>query len=165
MNAETENQAEAGPSVEERRIIGDAIARGGQVTRWTAAIIGLLFFASGLWWAGILVVVITTFDLPRAATRRYARKRGVELDIPSLDAVEKTSWSGLLLALVLIPAICGAVAAEAKLGHPLLPWSWKNPQYRTDDLYFLMPLAFASVILTTTWIVRRRKRNSDEVTR
>ena len=144
MNAETENGvgpsivAEAGPELEaqtgaetgsttrtepgtgaeERRIIGDAIARGQQVTRWTAMIISLLFIASGLWWACILVLVVTTFDVPRVATQRYARKRGVRLNAPSLNEVEKTSLSGLLIGVVIFPAVCGLIVVEAKLGHP-----------------------------------------------
>ncbi|WP_231441864.1 hypothetical protein [Brevibacterium zhoupengii] len=144
---------------EERRIIGDAIARGHQVTRWTALIIGLLFIASGLWLAGVLVLVVTVFDLPRIATERYARKRGARLDVPSLDVVEKASLSGLLIPVVFFSAICGLIVVEAKLGHPLLPWSWKNPQYREDDLYMIVPFVVAGLVPTIAWFVRRRKHN------
>lgn len=164
---ETQAGAGAGSTVrtqlvtiaEERRIIGDAIARGQQVTRWTAMIIGLLFIASGLWWAGILVVVVTTFDLPRVATQRYARKRGVRLNAPSLNEVEKTSLSGLLIAVIFLPAVCGLIVVEAKLGHPLLPWSWKTPQHQADDLYMIMPLAVVGLVITIAWFVRRRRLN------
>lgn len=121
--------------------------------------IGLLFIASGLWCAGLLVIVVTTFDLPRIATQRYARKRGAQLNVPSLDEVEKTSLSGLLSAVVFFPALCGLMVIEAKLGHPLLPWSWKTPQYQEGDLYMMMPFAFLSLILTIDWFVRRRKYN------
>lgn len=144
---------------EERRIIGDAIARGHQVTRWTALIIGLLFIASGLWLAGILVLVVTVFDLPRIVTQRYARKRGARLDVPSLDVVEKASLSGLLIPVIFFSALCGLIVVEAKLGHPLLPWSWKNPQYREDDLYMIVPLAVGGLVPTIAWFVRRRKHN------
>lgn len=122
-------------------------------------IIGLLLIASGLWWAGILVLVVTTFDLPRIATQRYARKRGARLSVPSLDEVEKTSLSGLLIPVVFFPALCVLIVAEAKLGHPLLPWSWKTPQYREDDLYMIVPFAFVTLTLTIAWFVRRRKYN------
>ncbi|SMY00402.1 hypothetical protein BSP239C_03108 [Brevibacterium sp. 239c] len=122
-------------------------------------IIGLLFIASGLWWAGILVVVVTTFDLPRVATQRYARKRGARLTIPSLDEVEKTSLSGLLIPVVFFPAICVLIVVEAKLGHPLLQWSWKTPHYREDDLHMIVPFAFVTLTLTIAWFVRRRKYN------
>lgn len=121
--------------------------------------IGLLFIASGLWCAGLLVIVVTTFDLPRIATQRYARKRGAQLNVPSLDEVEKTSLSGLLSAVVFFPALCGLMVIEAKLGHPLLPWSWKNPQYREDDLYMIVPLAVGGLVPTIAWFVRRRKHN------
>lgn len=176
LEAQTGAGAGAGSTVrtepvtgaEERRVIGDAIARGHQVTRWTAMIIGLLLIASGLWWAGILVIVVTTFDLPRIATQHYARKRGAKLDVPSVDQAEKTSLSGLLIAVVFFPALCGLIVVETKLGHPLLPWSWKTPQYQEDDLYMIMPFAFLSLILTIDWFVRRRKYNrqhKDDVNR
>ncbi|MGC2940834.1 MULTISPECIES: hypothetical protein [unclassified Brevibacterium] len=191
MNAETENRtegdssvdsefdppteaenrsaadADAAPSVDadERRIIGDAIARGYQVTRWTAMVIGLLFIASGLWWAGILVIIVTTLDLPRVVTQRYARKRGIRLDVPSIDDVEKRNITGLLLGAVFLPAVCGLIVAEAKLGHPLLPWSWKNRPYDESDLYMLWGFGAAGVVIIIGWFVRRRRAsrpNRDE---
>jgi hypothetical protein len=48
----------------ERQIITDAIARGYTVAQWIACVICLVFIASGLWWAGILVLVGTLFELP-----------------------------------------------------------------------------------------------------
>ena len=72
----------------QRRIIADAIARGHTVARWVAALISLLFIASGLWWAGILVLAVTTFELPHRATQLSLRKRGVDLSIPSGQEVE-----------------------------------------------------------------------------
>src|SRR5699024_3192683 len=84
----------------DRRIIADAIARGHTMARWIAVVISLLFIASGLWWAGILVLAVTTFELPRRATQRYLRKRGVDLSIPSAQEVEKTSLSGLAFGVV-----------------------------------------------------------------
>lgn len=121
--------------------------------------IGLLFIASGLWWAGLLVIVVTTFNLPRIATQRYARKRGAPLNISSVNEIEKTSLSGLLFAVVVLPALCGLIVVEAKLGHPLLPWSWKTPQHQEGDLYMMMPFAFLSLVLTIAWFVRRRQYN------
>lgn len=88
MNADPENRDAVDTvgeeEADERRIIGDAVARGFQAARWAAAVVGLPFIASGLWWAGVLVVVVTTFDLPRAAAHHYLRKRGVQLEIPSV---------------------------------------------------------------------------------
>ncbi|MGR6091851.1 hypothetical protein ACU4IU_14910 [Brevibacterium sp. CSND-B09] len=181
MNSETQNETEAAADIndvveidsdaemssrtEERRIIGDAIARGGQVTRWTAAIIALLLIASGLWWAGMLVMVATTFDLPRRAVQGYARKRGIELDVPSIDETEKTSWSGLLIGVVFFPALCGLIVAEAKLGHPLLPWSWRTPLYDSEDLYMVMPMAFAGLAITVSWFIRRRRAARTDTSR
>lgn len=183
MNAETENSTEVGSSVgsefeapteaqnrhetgadagassnaEERRIIGDAIAHGYQVTRWTVMVIGLLFIASGLWWAGILVIVVTSLDLPRVVTQRYARKRGIRLDVPSIDDVEKRNISGLLLGAVFIPAVCGLIVAEAKLGHPLLPWSWKNRPFEESDLYMVWGFGAAGLAIIIVWFIRWRR--------
>lgn len=169
MNAEVENGAEVdpqstndtGPDTErdhlngERRIIGDAIARGSTVTRWIAMITGLLFIASGLWWAGILVLVVTTFDLPRVAAQSYARKRGVRLSVPSATEVERTSVTGLLIGTVFLPVVCGLVLAEMVLGHPLLPWSWTTPLGEEPDSYIVLPLAVGALGITVVWIVRR----------
>lgn len=154
---EVDSEVEASSGTDERRIIGEAIAFGSQVSRWTAGVIGLLLIASGLWWAGTLVVVVTAFDLPRTATRHYARKRGVELDIPSVDQIEKTSWSGLFIGIVFFPALCGFVIAEANLGHPLLPWSWRAPLYDLEDLYMITPMAVAGLVITVSWFIRRRR--------
>ncbi|SDS39432.1 hypothetical protein SAMN04489752_1621 [Brevibacterium siliguriense] len=155
----------AGVDSEERRTIGDAIARGHQVTMWTAAVIALLLIASGLWWAGILVLIVTTFDLPRHATQRYARKRGIELEVPSVEETEKTSRSGLIFGVVFFPALCGLIVAEAKLGHPLLPWSWRTPLYDSDDLYMITPIAVAGLVVTVTWFIRRRRAARTDTTR
>lgn len=56
--------------IEERRIIEAAMARGYTATRWMAFALALLFIASGLWWAGLLVVVLTSFEIPRFVTQR-----------------------------------------------------------------------------------------------
>lgn len=145
----------AGIDADERRIIGDAIARGSTVTRWIAMITGLLFIASGLWWAGILVIVVTTLDLPRVAVQSYARKRGVQLNVPSATDVEKTSLTGLLIGVVFLPAVCGLVLAEMTLGHPLLPWSWTTPMGEGSDSYVILPLAVCALAITVIWFVRR----------
>lgn len=177
MNVETEYRTEldngidartddgAGLNADERRIISDAVARGSTVTRWIAMITGLLFIASGLWWAGILVIVVTTFDLPRVAAQSYARKRGVQLTVPSATEVEKTSLTGLLIGVVFLPAVCGLVLAERALGHPLLPWSWTTPLGDDPDPYIILPLAVCSLGITIAWLVRLRRasrRNRDE---
>ena len=140
----------------ERRIIADAIARGHTVARWIAAVISLLFIASGLWWAGILVLAVTIFELPRRATQRYLRKRGVDLSIPSAQEVEKRSLSGLAFGVVFIPVVCMLLLAENALGHRLLPWSWRAG-FADSDVYALMPLVFVGLVVTISWFVRRRK--------
>lgn len=153
----TEAEASAGIEVDESRIIEDAIARGSTVTRWISMVTGLLLIASGLWWAGILVVVVTTFDLPRLATQQYARKRGVELSVPSAQTVEKTSLTGLLVAAVFLPAVCGLIVAEMALGHPLLPWSWRTPLTEDPDPFIVLPLAIVALVIIISWFVRRQK--------
>ncbi len=112
MDADTEDR--------ERRIIADAIARGHTMARWIAVIISLLFIASGLWWAGILVLVVTTFELPRLATQRYARRRGLELSIPSGQEVEKTSLSGLAFGVVFIPIVSCARCSSPRTPSGIL---------------------------------------------
>jgi hypothetical protein len=145
----------AGIAAEERRIIGDAVARGSTVTRWIAMIIGVLFIASGLWWAGILVAVVTTFELPRVAAQSYARKRGVQMNVPSATEVEKTSLTGLLIGVVFLPVVCALVLTEMTLGHPLLPWSWTTPFGEDPDPYVILPLAVCALAITVIWVVRR----------
>lgn len=155
METEIDNDAEA--EVDQRRIIEAAIARGYTATRWIAFALALLFIASGLWWAGLLVVVLTSFEVSRFVTQRYARKLGVELRIPSAHTTEKTSLSGLALAALFIPAVCGLIVAEATLGHPLLPWSWKTKQWEASGLYMVIPIAFVALVSTITWVVRRQR--------
>ncbi|WP_166972872.1 hypothetical protein [Brevibacterium atlanticum] len=145
----------AGIDADERRIVGDAIARGSTVTRWIAMITGVLFIASGLWWAGIIVIVVTTFDLPRVAVQSYARKRGVQLNVPSAAEVERTSLTGLLIGVVFLPVVCGLAGAEMALGHPLLPWSWTTPMGDDPDPYVILPLAVGALAITVIWFVRR----------
>lgn len=140
----------------DRRIIADAIARGHTMARWIAVVISLLFIASGLWWAGILVLAVTTFELPRRATQRYLRKRGVDLSIPSAQEVEKTSLSGLAFGVVFIPIVCALLLAENALGHPLLPWSWRAG-FAGSDVYVLMPFVFVGLVVTISWFIRRRR--------
>jgi hypothetical protein len=155
LEAETESETETRTVADERRVIGEAIARGSTVTRWIAMITGLLFIASGLWWAGTLVVVVTTFDLPRIAAQSYARKRGVQLSVPSATEVEKTSLTGLLISAVFLPGICGLILAEMFLGHPLLPWSWTTPFSEDPNPYVVLPLAVGALAMTIIWVVRR----------
>ncbi|QUL79972.1 hypothetical protein [Brevibacterium sp. SMBL_HHYL_HB1] len=140
----------------QRRIIADAIARGHTVARWVAALISLLFIASGLWWAGILVLAVTTFELPRRATQLYLRKRGVDLSIPSGQEVEKRSLSGLAFGVVFIPVVCALFLAENALGRHLLPWTWRAGFAGSDD-HVLMPFVFVGLVVTISWFVRRRR--------
>ena len=140
----------------ERRIIADAIARGHTVARWIAAVISLLFIASGLWWAGILVLAVTIFELPRRATQRYLRKRGVDLSIPSGQEVDKRSLSGLAFGAVFIPVVCALFLAENALGHDLLLWSWRA-EFAGSGVYVLMPFVFVGLVVTISWFVHRRR--------
>lgn len=156
-HVDTESDDDVEHEIEERRIIEAAMARGYAATRWMAFALALLFIASGLWWAGLLVVVLTSFEVPRFVTQRYARKRGVELRVPSAQTTEKTSLSGLAIAAVFIPAVCGLVVADATLGHPLLPWSWKSKQWEVSGLYMVIPIAFVALVSTITWFVRRQR--------
>ncbi|WP_426937369.1 hypothetical protein ACQE2J_07135 [Brevibacterium sp. LE-L] len=142
----------------ERQIITDAIARGYTVAQWIACVICLVFIASGLWWAGILVLVGTLFELPRRATQRYVRKRGVDLSIPPGKEVEKTSLSGLAFGLIFIPLVCGLIIAEGRLGHPLLPWSWRAG-FDGSDIFTLIPFIFLGLVVTISWFVHRRRES------
>lgn len=162
--SDTETSAEAEASATgatseaagERRIIGDAVAYGFLVGRGTAAAVGLLLIASGLWFAGILVIFVTNLDLPRAATQHHLRKHRSDVEIPSVKEVEATTLSGLLTGAGIIFAVCAMAIAQALLGHPILNWSWRA---FTDgvDLIILVPLLGVALFITISWIVRWRK--------
>ncbi|WP_423059062.1 hypothetical protein [Brevibacterium linens] len=164
---EVDGEAEASSRTDERRIIGDAIARGGQVTLWIAAPVGLLLIASGLWWAGLLIIFVTNLDLTRVAARRYLRAHGIKLKIPSAQDAEVTTLSGLLTGVGLIAAICALAIAQYQLGHPILSWSWRA---FTDgiDLVALVPLVGLGLFITIRWLFhwwKSAEANGDHVTR
>ncbi|TNM54450.1 hypothetical protein [Brevibacterium sediminis] len=168
-SAETEVNAtgttnETDDAADERRIIGDAVALGFLVGRAMAAVVGMLLIASGLWFAGLLLIFVTNLDLPRAAAQRHLRKHRAELEIPSLKEFEATTLSGMLSGAGLIIAVCALAITQALLGHPILNWSWRA---FTDgvDLFILVPLVGFALFIIINWFIRWRKRSSGEVTR
>jgi hypothetical protein len=64
----------------------------------------------------------------------------------------------LAFGLVFIPLVCGLIIAEGRLGHPLLPWSWRAG-FDGSDIFTLIPFIFLGLVVTISWFVHRRRES------
>src|SRR5699024_10195839 len=96
-----------------------------------------------------------TFELPRRATQLYLRKRGVDLNTPSGQEVEKRSLSGLAFGVLFIPVVCALFLPENALVRHLLLCSWRAG-FAGSDGYVLLPFVFVGRGVTISRFVRRR---------
>ena len=65
------------PEVDEhqKQAVFRAMAVGFSVYTWVLPTVAIIFFASGLWWAGLLLII--SAGMPALAVRMYARQLGV----------------------------------------------------------------------------------------
>ncbi|GAA1643315.1 MULTISPECIES: hypothetical protein [Brevibacterium] len=138
----------------ERDVIFRSLAIGFTVFRWTSVAIALLFLASGLWWA--TVVVLASADLPFWVARFHARRRGVNLYRQSGLARREWTTRSTLMMLGVFAVMLGLIAFQSTVGHPLLPWSW-SVGAPTELESSAPPIVGAAVGLIIGWSLRRKR--------
>ncbi|AZT94139.1 hypothetical protein [Brevibacterium aurantiacum] len=113
------------PEVDEhqKQAVFRAMAVGFSVYTWVLPTVAIIFFASGLWWAGLLLII--SAGMPALAVRMYARQLGV-------GSVRQTGlerrWArptGLVLSLLGFALLGGLAIFQSTTGHPLFEWTWR----------------------------------------
>jgi hypothetical protein len=138
----------------EQQVIIRALAVGYSAAKMMAWVLAFVFFASGMWWAGLLVLVGVA--VPGIAANRYARRRGVDLFWQSGLARNELSARGLISEFLMFALLVGLIALPAALGHPLIPSGWATffPEF-DDTLIWIYGGAVVGGFCG--WYFRRRK--------
>lgn len=135
----------------QRLAIFRALALGFSVYTWVLPVVAIIFFASGLWWAGLLLII--SAGAPGLAVRMYARQLGVGSLRQTGIELRWARPTGLVVSLLFFALFGGLAVFQSTTGHPLLEWTWR---FNMSNIRF-ESLIGGGIGIIIAWLIVRNK--------